>query len=506
MVSAELYIDRDLAPEAEAAQAATVLVGGYAGYLDFGDYLQLKSTLDIHERLGAHETILVALDAQARAAYRQSGVRLGANGARVLPVYCHCERMKLSEDGLDGLVRLPQVPASALVHVYGSSFNNDWWGETVRTAVSAFVERHARDNAGGRLRLFMSGLQISPSQEADTWRPLLRQAEHIGVRDSETGKLLRDALNGAAAKVFYTGDDALLALAACRANKPDAASVPTIAAHINLAHCSADSAEVRLSRVVRSLAAVARHLGAGVTCELLVACQSDRVREREAAEQFQACYARLASTGEAPPLTFRRRDIFEEAVRGTFQLGASFLVTCSYHVALSGLLSHCPTVLLAENDDYRQKAAGLAEAFPAHRFAPLGPQDSEEGVVGALLEERSNRQPGDGSYAMWMGQGEKTLRLSRLCLDMERDAARDRLELTASGFRETAAALGELRRRRIIEERLAREVAEQAPITISIPLPATAPSGLGKYTTRSYWRRRRSAWVKSVKKRVNKWS
>jgi hypothetical protein len=67
---------------------------------------------------------------------------------------------------------------------------------------------------------------------------------------------------------------------------------------------------------------------------------------------------------------------------------------------------------------------------------------------------------------MWIGQAEKAMQLSRICLDMDRAAARRQLELTASAFREVAANLGELRKRRILEERLAKEAHDQAAIAV----------------------------------------
>jgi hypothetical protein len=505
MASAELYIDRDLAPHAEAAEAGAFLVGSYAGQPNFGDYLQLKATMDVHVQIGAHQTLFVMLDAQAGRAYKRSEICLGADGARVLPVYYVLEGMTLAELGLDGLIRLPAPPPSTLLHLYGGGFINDWWGEPAREAVGAVLERHARDTMDGQLRLVMSGLQISPSGEVEAWRPLFAQAEYIGARDEETVRLLKGMLDGAGGKVHYTGDDALAALAVGCVNGARAASGLTIAAHVNLAHYSAGDPDGRLARMTQALATAARHFGAGVTCDLLVAYQSDHVREQEAAERLEACYGRLSNLGEAPALNFRRRNIFDEAVNGTFQLRASFLVTCSYHVALSGLLSHCPTLLLVENDYYRQKAAGLAEAFRTHQFATLEPNAAGAAAVGALLEKRPNRPEGNGSHAMWIGQMDKALALSRACHDMERALARKRLELTAGAFLEVVANLGELRRRRIIEERLAKEVAERAPMTISIPIPTATRGGLAKYMGRSYWRKRRASWVRSIQKRVSKW-
>jgi polysaccharide pyruvyl transferase WcaK-like protein len=499
MASTQLYIESDLAARAEAAQSGAFLVGGYAGYPNFGDYLQLKSTVDLHEQIGAHHALYMLLDAWGREAHERNKISFGANGRRVLPVYYDCGG-SAPASGLNGLVRLPHVPSSMLVHVYGGGFINDWWGRAVRLAVCALVERHAQDNIDGQLRLFMSGLQVSPPAEVNAWRRLFTRAEYIGARDLETVALLKGLLGDSAARIQFSGDDSLLALAASCGARAD--STLSIAAHINLADYSSNDPDRRLERVARALAAAAGLFGAGVHCDLLVAYPSDHVREEEAVRQLEAFYRRTVAAGEAPHLTFRVRNIFEEATSGTFRFGASFLVTCSYHVALTGLLSHCPTLLLAENDYYRQKAAGLSEAFNTHRFASVLKDDDIAVAVNCVLEQRTNRLPGNGSYSMWIGQAEKMLRLSRICLDMERAVARNQLGLTASAFREVAADLGELRKRRILEERLAENVEKDAAITFPIP----ARGGLAKILKKSFWMRAGATWLRTVKRRINKWA
>jgi hypothetical protein len=388
------------------------------------------------------------------------------------------------------------------VHIYGGGFINDYCGRPIRHAVRALLERHPDENADGQLRLFMSGLQVSPSVEVDAWRPFFERAEYIGARDHETIDLVTRLIGDGGGKLQYSADDALLALAAaCKHSASREAA--NIAAHVNLEdHASADP-DRRLEQLVQALAAAARHFGAGATCDLLVAHPGDdHVGEEDAARQLEALYSRLASVGDVPPLSFRKRNIFEEAILGAFSFGASFLVTCSYHVSLAGLLSRCPTLLLVENDCDRQQATSLSEAFKSHPFATLGSIDDVEGVVDALLNERPSRSPGDASYSMWIGQTEKTLRLSRLCLDMDRAAARKRIELTASAFREVAANLGELRRRRSLEQKLAQEAQDHVSVLITLP----TPGGLAKYMAKSYWSKRRTSWVRSIQKRIRKWA
>ena len=498
MALVQLYMERTLAAQAEAAEAGAFLIGGYASQPSFGDYLQLKATVHLHEEIGAHQVLYPLLDSRSWVAHAHNKTGFGAGRCRVLPVYYYSGSAAPNEP--DDLVPLPRVPPCLLVHVYGGDLIDDRRGQPVRRAANALIERHARENVDGQLRLFMSGQQASA--EADAWRPLLAQAEYVGGRDPETVTALKGLLSVGAEKVRYSGDDALPALASALKNGAGAEPALTIAAHVNLAADSCAGAGRRLERIAGAIAAAARRFGAGVTCEVLAAHQAGHPGEQEVVQQLEALYGRLVTTGAAPRLTFRARNLLEEAVSGSFRFGASFLVASCYHVALTGLLSSCPTLLMTEDGSDRQEAAGLADVFKTQRFAMVGTDDDAGATAGALLDEATSRPPGNGSCAMWLGQADKALHLARVCLDMERAAARNRLALTASAFREVAADLGELRKRRILEEKLAREAAEQTAVTISIP----SPDGLAKYLAKSYWSRRRSGWVRSIKKRVNKWS
>lgn len=502
MPTVQFYVDRMLAPRAERAQTGTFLIGSYAGWPNFGDYLQIKSTIDFYVKIGAHNIFLL-LDIGARTPHRQNLVKFDATGTQIIPVY-----YDLGQDAsrcllLDDLIALPDLPPSLFLHVYGGGFINDLWGKRCRTAINGLLQYHAQVNVDSQPRLFMSGLQVCPSAEIHKWQPLFAQAAYIGARDEETIRILEGLLDGNnRAKVQYSGDDALPALAAALENEGSGESTLTVSVHTNLAEYSSSAPERRLKRISKTLAAVAHHFGSGLICDLLVAYPSDHVQEEEAAHQLEAIYARSVTAGEAPPLKFRRRNVFKEIVDGTFRFDASFLVTCSYHIALTGLLSNCPTLLLADNDYYRQKAAGLRNAFKSHDFGVLREGDDVEAAVRSLLAEGTNRPPGNGSHAMWAGQLDKAVRLAGIHFDMEKARARNHLELTASAFREVATDLGELRKRRILEKRLSSELAARGgnDVTHKIAKLSRDPS---RYLMKSYWRNRKNKILRSIRKRID---
>jgi hypothetical protein len=449
MTQCRFYVDVARAPCVETAQSVTVLVGSYAARPSFGSYLELKSTVDLHAQIAPQRALLVLMPASTLQSQSDAGL-----GDAVIPVFFQCKDAEPSMAGHERLVDLPSVPPSTLIHLYGGGFINDWWGRPLRIATEALMTRHMSvlDRAA---RLFMSGQQVSATQEIQSWRPLFDRADYIGARDEES---LRRALQAAGCRVHLSGDDALHALSAALQSRAE--REPTIAAHINLADYSTITPDRRLSQMAKALAAAAGHFDLGLNCDLLVASTtSEGSGEEEAAQRLAEGYSRMVADGAARPLTFRVRNIFKEAVDGNLRMGGLLLLTCSYHVALAGLLSNCPTLLLVENDDYRQKAAGLWEIFTANFIGACAHEDVGA-VVSSLIEKNRIRSSVNAAHRMWIGQIQKALNLSRLYCEMEIPEVRNRLDHVSSAFRDTAAQLGELRKRIILQERLAREFAD----------------------------------------------
>lgn len=97
---------------------------------------------------------------------------------------------------------------------------------------------------------------------------------------------------------------------------------------------------------------------------------------------------------------------------------------------------------------------------------------------------------------------QKAARLSGVWIDMERVTAQKQLELTTSAFRDVAGNLGELRRRLILEERLAKDAVIGLRNDAIGIMPKPRKSG-GRYLTKSYWRKRRDKLLKSIRKRID---
>jgi hypothetical protein len=496
MTCCNFYVSAALAPQAQMASSATFLIGSYAARPSFGAYLELKSAVDLHTQIAPGRAVFALLPASKGEPICDLGL-----GDAVIPLHCDWgDAGALGSQG--GLVELPQAYAAApLIHLYGGGFINEWWGRPLRLAIEALVPRLLPANGKERPRLVVSGQQVAASQEVRSWRPILEMADYLGTRDAESLAVFRAIGGSDRHRAQLSGDDALPALAAALQSP---AEPPTISAHISLADRSTVSPERRLSRMARALAAAAGHFDVGVTCDLLTASTAPGgdgkgEADEESARRLADAYSRLAGEGAAPPLVFRVRNLLEEAMGSNLQLGGALLLTCSYHVALAGLIARRPTVLLVENDDYRQKAAGLSETFGEYFVAARAHEDLDAAVT-SLIKTNAIRVVSDvATHRMWIQHTQKALALSRICAAMETSAVHERLDLVNSAFRDTAGQLGELRKRLMLEARLAREHAGSTPIQVLI-----SPEKSGRYLTSSYWKRRRQSWIKSVRKRLDK--
>jgi hypothetical protein len=460
MAQCRFYVDAARAHCVEMAQSATFLVGSYGARPSFGSYLELKSALELHARMTPQRALLVLMTASTLQSRNDAGL-----GDAIIPVLFHCDDAEPSIAGHAHLVDLPRVPPSVLIHLYGGGFINDWWGRPLRTATETLVTHHMQNTVDGAARIVFTGQQVAATQELRAWRFLFERADYIGARDEESLRIL-GALQGVGCRVHLSGDDAMPALSATLQSRAEPGS--RIAAHIDLTDYSTMAPERRLSRMAKALAAAAEHLGVGGGCDLLVSAPHPAGGGEEAVRRLVGAYTRMSAEGVAPPLAFRVRNIFEEAVNGNLKLGGSVLLSCSYHVALAGLLANTPTALLVENDDYRQKAAGLAEIFDA-RFRAVRAHEDLGAAIAPLIEKCEPRACNISAHRMWAGPIQKALHLSRVYSEMDTQEARQRLDHVSSAFRDTAAQLGELRKRIILQERLAREYGDSIPIHVHAP-------------------------------------
>ncbi len=361
---ARLLASAEDARRLAGARAAVVLVGGYDGSGNYGDVLQVATAIETVARLPGSPLPVAIVEAETlghhRALLARFPERLGGT------VYLHYD--ETAEPAPDGLTELADgaLPRRAALYVYGGGFLNQRWGGRKIAHVEAAEALH-----GGRsLPVVASGLQadepaVAPGGVA---HDLLARAAAIGVRDAPSLDFMRAHLPSAAAeRIELAGDDATPFL-----RSPAREAEPVVNLHLNDGVWVSDDTDALAARIVALLRALGEASPAPLRLQPTIAYEDFRVSERAAIASLLDRYgAELEGAGVVPAEPI---DLLDDAIDnglGQFRR-ARLTVACSYHVTLSSLLAGIPTVLLADNEYYEQKAAGLRDLFG------LGP-----GLVGA---------------------------------------------------------------------------------------------------------------------------
>ena len=248
--------------------------------------------------------------------------------------------------------------ATAVAYFYGGGYLNGLWGDR-KLAMMRSAEAALSAAQPSQICRVGSGLQVEAAWLADLSAEdteLLRAFELLGTRDPRSGELLAGF---GSAFVPESGDDAVGALGRLRPAEP-AKDGPL---HVNLHYTEHDwvteEPQPLLDFYAKLLTELEERVGRPVVAQPLVAYLDRRVDERPAAERLGAA------------LGGRGIEVLEPVVLRPARLGAAaaqtgkaaFTVACSYHVALTSLMLGLPTLAVAHNPFYAQKATGLLDAF-----------------------------------------------------------------------------------------------------------------------------------------------
>jgi len=337
------------------SNAPTVLLyGGFEGFENYGDVLQLKSTIDFHRTTTGLRPVLVLslacclsreVPEQIRAKYDVDGI-----------IY---EDGDLLDVSALALAPIDRVRAGALLHVYGGGYFNRFWG-----ARRAFV----CEQLIFALRIsdyVLSGVQVDEEGANQLARLFgLKMPLVIGGRDARSVGLLRTV--APAERVRSSFDDAVEAIDGIRAALTatgafDNALRPATGMHFNITreYMSADQAVAVESAFATT---TRRRPGAPVT---MLQAYNDRrglvedtlqtlSRVNILGELTSFGVVDLASLSAAPAPTVAELG----AVAGSLA-ALDVVVACSYHVALTMNLLGRPTFLVASNGYYADKRAAL---------------------------------------------------------------------------------------------------------------------------------------------------
>lgn len=338
------------------AESVLFLVGSYDGSGNYGDVLQLAGAIETASRVPGSPLVVAVIERETRGHHNELMRRFeGIFGEAAIAFFGDD-----AEEADDDLAPLEgpdsQPPAGALVYLYGGGYLNKWWGARKAAHVAA-----VEDLTGGRrLPLVASGHQIEEEAAAPggVAHDLLARASWVGVRDAGSLKHVCRHIPPLGDRVELAGDDALPFLA-----HPPIETEPVVNLHVNDGSWISDDPESLRRRIV----GLVRELGAATDEPLelqpVIAYEDPRVSESGVLSGLLE--QRRGEIEEAGLTLAEPLDVLEDAAHnrlGAFRR-ARLTVSCSYHVALTSLLAGIPVVLLAQNEYYAQKAAGLRDLF-----------------------------------------------------------------------------------------------------------------------------------------------
>ncbi|HWO83727.1 MAG TPA: polysaccharide pyruvyl transferase family protein [Solirubrobacterales bacterium] len=350
---ATLFASPETAAAISEAEAVAFLVGGYDGSGNFGDVLMLDVALELLAPLEPGLLVLPVLE-RRYAAHHPGIAKQMLRPPRHL-VYFDPE----AAGGGDMVpVEAPNGLSVGISYFYGGGYFNGLWGDRklamMRAAEGVLAQAQPR-----RVCRVGSGLQAEAAwldglSAEDT--ALLRAFELLGTRDPRSGELLAGF---GPAFVPEAGDDAIGALGRLRPAEPAEAGPLRINLHYTEHDWVTGEAQLLLDFNAELLEALGQLLRRPVVAQPLVAYLDPRVDEQPAAQRLaDALSARGVDV--RPPVVLRPAGLGTAAAK----LGAASLtVACSYHAALTSLMLGLPTLTVAHNPYYEQKAAGLLDAF-----------------------------------------------------------------------------------------------------------------------------------------------
>ena len=367
----QLFADPATADELAAGSAVALLVGSYDGSGNFGDIAQLEGALGALAPLGDRLLALPVLELGAADRYRDP-----AHAPRGAERVLYFDPSGRGEPGLTRL-RARVGPGLGVCWLYGGGYLNGLWGARKLAMLGACEA--LLGGAGGIVRL-ASGLQVDAGWMESLpleSQQMLRRFDLLGSRDPESTATL--AALGGDSTLVETGDEALAAFARLRPPRTaDGEEQPSVNLHF-ADHDWVTEDPGRLGAFVADLLAALARRGVATRFRPLLAYADSVTDERAALRRLaDRCGAGIELL---EPRLLRTAGLEELA----HDLGrARLTISCSYHVSLVSLMLGAPTVLLADNPYYQQKAAGLRAGFDLPAELGAASREDPEAVAGRI--------------------------------------------------------------------------------------------------------------------------
>ncbi len=356
------------------------LVGSYDGSGNYGDVLQLATAIETVGGLAGSPLAIPIVERETHGHHSELMRRYENEFAAAAFVFFN-DREDEPDDGLVEITPPGTNLPTSLVYIYGGGFMNSWWG--VRK--TAHVKAAEQLLGGPSLPVVASGLQVDEMAVAPggPGHDLLSRASWIGVRDVDSLSYIRRQIPDVVGRVELAGDDATPFLDH-QAAEPD----PVVNLHLNDGSWISDEPESLPGKVIGLLRSLGFASEEPLELQPVIAYEDPRVSERQVIAKLLE--QRVNELEEAGFIVTEPLDVLEDAIDNDLAAfgRARLTVSCSYHVTLTSLLAGIPTVLLAQNDYYAQKAAGLRDLFQvsAKRVGVAGTPEDAPAAIEAFVE------------------------------------------------------------------------------------------------------------------------
>jgi len=346
------YCDRTISD----GEKCVLLLGGFTGYQNFGDILQLKHAISFHKSItGLKPVVICDIACIPGPGYPEKlHERLGVDYI-IFFSREYCDAVALNLKVMESPVHIPYF------HTYGGGFLNRYWVQVYLSLAPDLIDFF------GVGHYLLSGQQVDHAVAGrlkhffEAYKPLL-----IGCRDEESVEVVKKIAPYAAAYSFDDAFESLQDLTSCMSLTEDIDGRQTIMLHLNLSRYCHDNEAARegLEVYKDALRMIKSHYGdKDLDFVLLMAYNDlrlDEVKDTLAVlvvleDEFDFTGARILNLAN---LAFYNKA--GGLLSKTIKIPRSaLLITASYHTAMMGLDMGLRTWLFEENEYYSQKHAGL---------------------------------------------------------------------------------------------------------------------------------------------------
>lgn len=356
-----MYGDQDTIGVLNKDTPKIILIGGYLGYNNFGDILQLKEAISFHKSVTFLEPVVVCHVSSIPDKNFLSRLRNWFGICAIIFIHDHTVDVTLLN-----LHLIDSVFSIENLHLYGGGFLNKYWGDYFLKLVEGLIRNFRVDN------YIISGQQVGVEfanilkEHFNKFRPKL-----IGARDFES----QNIINSIGFKCEFSFDDAsniIQSWARCKPKHRSAKKVLLI--HLNTSKYTSNNDDEQRKELSR------------ISQVLIMLSEKFKNFEPVFLNAYSECRASVKDTlatiismeDSLPFLDFRVIDIAHMALlhdpsnttidNNLAIFSGGIAISSSYHTAMFCNMLNTPCYQISENAFYKQKREGLGKNRTLEQF------------------------------------------------------------------------------------------------------------------------------------------